>query len=201
MKICSVEGCDGKHVGNGYCSRHYQQIRLHGKISKRTMFDPNEFIFEGNICKILLYNQKCEVIAINIIDKEDYEKVKNGKMSITKDGYCWSTKVGLLHRFIMDCPEGMDVDHENHNTLDNRKVNLKICTRTQNSRNMSIPKNNTSGYKGVTWDKRCNKWMAQIMINRKNIFLGYFDDKVEAARAYNDAAIKHFGEFALLNNV
>jgi len=89
------------------------------------------------------------------------------------------------------------IDHINQNKLNNRRNNLRVCSRSENGANRSIPKTNTSGYKGVYRIK--NKWMAQIGIKNKSIYLGCFDEKVDAAIAYDTAATKAFGAFARLN--
>ena len=93
------------------------------------------------------------------------------------------------------------VDHWNGDGLDNRRRNLRPATNSLNLANRGPQANNTSGYKGVTWDRERQKWMAQIAIQGRHIFLGRFDDKCEAAQAYNEAASKHFGAFAVLNPV
>jgi len=91
------------------------------------------------------------------------------------------------------------VDHKNGNGLDNRKFNLRICTRSQNQQNKKKPISNTSGFKGVAWSKAANKWCAYIAVNKERIHLGLFVDPKEAARAYDTAARKFFGEFARPN--
>jgi hypothetical protein len=101
-----------------------------------------------------------------------------------------------MHRQIMGFPEGKDVDHINNNGLDNRRCNLRICSHAQNMRNRKIKAhNNTSGFKGVSWFKRLRKWRASISPTT----IGYFDSKEEAAKAYDEAAKKLFGEFANIN--
>mgnify|MGYP003392956036 CR=1 FL=1 len=104
-----------------------------------------------------------------------------------------------LHRQIMSAKEGQYVDHINGNSLDNRKVNLRICTNKENSRNSRISRNNTSGYKGVIWNKRNKNWRARIGLEGKMFDLGSYKNKEDAAKAYNDGAIKYYGEYANLN--
>lgn len=109
-----------------------------------------------------------------------------------------------MHRLIMGITDlEMKVDHINNNPLDNRKENLRICTQAENSRNQSISRVNTSGYKGVIFDKRplSKPWVAQIRALGKYRKIGYFITKEEAANAYNEAAITYFGKFAKLNDV
>lgn len=106
-----------------------------------------------------------------------------------------------LHRLIMNPRPDEYIDHINGDGLDNRKCNLRICTNSQNNANKGKQKNNKSGYKGVSWDKTRNKWKADIMVNKKTIYLGRFNVINDAARAYNNAAVKYFGEFARLNDV
>ena len=104
------------------------------------------------------------------------------------------------HRIIMGITDPkIQVDHINGNKLDNRKENLRLATNQQNNYNVGPQKNNKSGYKGVSWKKDKNKWEAKIRNNNKLKFLGYFDDLVEAGRAYDRAALELFGEFAWTN--
>ena len=104
-----------------------------------------------------------------------------------------------MHRVILKTPKGMDTDHRNGDGLDNRRCNLRICTKSQNSINRKMQSNNTSGYRGVYWHKRDKKWLAHIKIDGKKINFGYCSTKEQAAEAYNEAAKKHYGEFARLN--
>lgn len=147
-----------------------------------------------------------------LVDNEDYEKVNQYKWHLNTWGYPivhehikGSGRINAkqrtiwMHRVIMNAPDNMQVDHVNNNTLDNRKLNLRICTRQQNQFNLSRPKNNTSGYKGVYWLKINKRWMASISINDKQKHLGCFSTKEEAAIEYNKAAKKHRGEYANLN--
>lgn len=105
----------------------------------------------------------------------------------------------LMHRLIMGASTGQQVDHINMDTLDCRRSNLRFCTNAQNQRNRAKHHDNTSGYKGVDWMKSRQKWRARIMIDRKEIHLGLFDDPIKAAEAYDKAAIEHHKSFARLN--
>ena len=108
-------------------------------------------------------------------------------------------KAIYMHRLIADDAEnGEVVDHINHNKLDNRSENLRICSQKENLRNQKSGKR----YKGVFYLKGRRKcWQAAIVVNGKKQFLGNFYSQEEAARAYNEAAIEYFGEFAYLNEV
>jgi hypothetical protein len=107
----------------------------------------------------------------------------------------------LMHRFIMNPSKGLVVDHLNGDTLDNRKCNLRVCTYSQNRMNSTKTIYNKSGYKGVYWHKLGKKWVSTIELNKTKHYLGLFYDIKEAAKAYNDAAIKFYGEFAKLNKI
>lgn len=104
-----------------------------------------------------------------------------------------------MHRQILKPNMNCFVDRINHNTLDNRKKNLRLVNRSQNLYNMRLPKHNTSGFKGVTWYKALKKWMAYIRKDGKLRYLGYFYNIEDAAIAYNEAAKNMFGEYAMLN--
>lgn len=137
-----------------------------------------------------------------IIDEEDFEKVNQYKWHTVIHDYAArkeNKKSILMHRFILNVPINKEIDHINRNGLDNRKVNLRICSHIENSWNTDKKKNNKSGYKGVFFIKRLNLWIARISINQKSITLGYFKTKDEAAKMYNNYAKKYFGEFAYLN--
>lgn len=88
------------------------------------------------------------------------------------------------------------VDHADNNPLNNRRVNLRLATVSQNAQNRKKPTNGTSEYKGVTWHKRCAKWQAAIKKDGKNYYLGLYADPYEAHLAYQEAAKEFFGEFA-----
>ena len=105
-----------------------------------------------------------------------------------------------MHREIMNAPAGLLVDHKNRNPLDNRRANLRLATHSQNMQNRGKFRSNaTSQFIGVCLVKKTGKWKAQIKHQKKYIFLGEFDSEIDAAKAYDAAAIKYHGEFARLN--
>ncbi|MBN2133457.1 MAG: HNH endonuclease, partial [Sedimentisphaerales bacterium] len=108
-------------------------------------------------------------------------------------------KIVLMHADIMKPPKGMMVDHINHNKMDNTRVNLRNCTRQQNIHNARKHRDGRSRYKGVIYRKDMKKWGARIYYEGKQIWLGSYDDEVDAARAYDRGAAQYFGQYACLN--
>lgn len=139
-----------------------------------------------------------------VVDDDDYELLSLRKWHYLKIGYAarrTEEQYIYMHREIMSAPTGMEVDHINGDGLDNRRSNLRVCTHAENMRNRKLAKDNTSGYIGVTWNKERSKWQSQIGVSGKNINIGCFPAIEDAARAYNEAAKKYFGEFARLNEL
>ncbi len=154
--------------------------------------------------KIPLVNNR----GFALIDDEDFERVSQHKWSLLKNKNKDYAQTGIkinnkwetvrMHRFILDTKKNRDSDHRDGNGLNNQKYNLRLCTRSQNLMNQqSII--GSSKYKGVCWDKSRKKWYSCIMINYKNIWLGRHELEIDAAEAYDRAAIKYFSEFARLN--
>lgn len=107
----------------------------------------------------------------------------------------------VWERHFGEIPHGMTVDHHNVDSLDNRISNLRLATRSQQNRNQKVRKDSSTGFRGVTWYERYGQYAARIRVHGKLTFLGYFDDPVDAARAYNAAATEQHGEFARLNEI
>src|SRR4030042_844836 len=105
-----------------------------------------------------------------------------------------------MYRQIMNAPDHLVVDHIDHNGLNNRKENLRICTFAENCRNLRASRHKSSKYKGVHWHKKCKKWAAQVTCDHKTRHLGYFGDEIGAAKAYDRAARKYHEEFAQTNS-
>lgn len=204
-KTCQAEGCPRDIYAKGYCKRHWKQLWRHGEILSRTYHDPNEIIIKGTVAEVVLYNQKNQEVGRTIINVEDVEKIKGHKWYLSQ-GYAATIINGKMVRmsnFIMDFTPSREevIDHKDRDGLNNRKMNFRKCTTQQNSCNKKMQKNNSSGYRGVTWDKANNKWSVAIWINKKSIWLGRFNNKIKAAKAYNKAALIHHGEFACLNEI
>ena len=136
-----------------------------------------------------------------LVSPDDYEEFVDGYRFSLSNGYVTysGTKDGLrgklLHRIIMDNPEGQFIDHINRDPLDNRRDNLRIVSIQENSMNLSMSKRNKSGVSGVSWNKNRKKWVARIMYKNKHIHLGYFEKLEDARKARKDAEVKYFGEF------
>lgn len=145
-----------------------------------------------------------------LVDDEDYEwlmqwkwfamKTPHGFVAVRNRG-SWDepgTATIYMHREIMETAQGMEVDHIDHNKLNDQRYNLRNCSALQNKCNKRSYYG-TSKYKGVSWNKKANKWMSRIASKGEHIHLGYYDDEEEAARVYDEAAKELFGEFAELN--
>ncbi len=146
--------------------------------------------------------------GVSYLDQEDFELFRFFKWRIDRDGYArtsvWvdgANETRLLHRVIMNATKGMEVDHINHRRADNRKINLRLVTKSQNQMNSKKKNGFSSKYKGVSFVKLYGKWQATITIDGKNKNIGSFISEKEAAKTYNNYARKHFGEFACLNKI
>jgi hypothetical protein len=139
--------------------------------------------------------------GVALVDDGDYERAARHRWHRHPKGYVQATIGGkpiMLHRFIDETPPGFEVDHANRDKADHRRANLRRCMHAQNIANRGKTRG-TSRHKGVHWSSARQKWYAQIQARGKKFFLGRFADETTAARAYDSAAVRLFGEFALLN--
>ena len=158
---------------------------------------------------------------VALVDDEDWELVSQYSWSVDKSGkrrtqYAQTafkvkiegrmlkvTKKISLHRFLMNPPDGMEIDHINGDGLDNRRANLRLATREENARNTQKRRScSSSKFKGVTFMKgggRKKRWLAQIRIKSKTFKIGLFLTEEEAAAAYDEIAKSYFGKFANIN--
>lgn len=148
--------------------------------------------------------------AYAMVDNDDFQGLSKYHWSVNGNGYVWRSywkdkkvKHESMHRRLLMCKHGEICDHINRNPLDNRKSNLRKCnkiTNGQNSNKRKIGRNGnpcSSKFKGVYF--HAGKWEVQIVVCKKKVYLGRFEDQKMAALAYNESAIKNFGEYASLN--
>ena len=141
-----------------------------------------------------------------IVDPDDFQNLSRYDWHLNeRKGKCYAAtfnegKILYMHRLITNAPKGTIVDHRNHESLDNRKANLRFAEQWQNCCNKRInTKDKTSRYRGVSLIKKINKWQAIIYCKGKSIYLGLFENEVDAAMAYDTAAKIYHGNFAMLN--
>jgi hypothetical protein len=141
-----------------------------------------------------------------IVDDECFELLNKFNWHIDSHGYAARngyvrgrrTKI-LMHRVLLNIPKHLAVDHINGDRADNRKCNLRICDNRENQGNRRKRQHASSAYKGVSWHSSSQKWQVRISDNKKRTHVGVYNSETEAALAYNNVAVKVFGEFALLN--
>ena len=141
-----------------------------------------------------------------VVDESDVKMLSEWSWCVNAYGYARRAyRVGgkltemWMHRYILGAEPGKDVDHINGDKLDNRRCNLRICTRSQNLMNKRVSNSHTSRYKGVFWEKRHKRWVAKISCAGKQHYLGEYKDEWDAACSYNAKALELFGEFSRLN--
>ena len=198
MKKCCICGSTDnvcRFKGEGlYCTKHYNQMyRLGYATETPKRKRENKIKFTGDIVEI--YTVRNEKI---LIDKDDYYKIKDFYCSLNSQGYVISVINGKhkrLHLMILDKPKGMVIDHINGIKTDNRKSNLRICTQKENMYNVGKKKNNKTGYLGISITPY-GKYRARIMVDRKEIRLGNYDNLEDAINARREAELKYFGKYS-----
>lgn len=141
------------------------------------------------------------------VDDEDFDWLSKWKWCYSHgyakrvSSHLGKKKTIYMHKEISLTSGKDETDHRDRNGLNNQRGNLRVCTHSKNLKNMGMHINNTTGFKGVSWDKKNRKWRAVITVNGKYIHIGRFGNSQDAARAYNDAARRFHGEFACLNSL
>lgn len=191
--VACGEKASCRYQGNmeWYCNKHYLRMYNNGTLAKKKRPRTNTY----EICedKISILTKKGQKI---LIDAEDFAKVNQWSWCVNKKGYAVANvqgKVQKIHMLILG-PRGI-TDHINGNKLDNRKQNLRKCSAKENARNSRVGKNNSTGYVGIRVTPK-SRYKVRIMVNRKEIHLGVFDDLQEALRARHEGELRYFGEFA-----
>ena len=192
----SITQCGGRQEYK-YCSKHYQQMRRHGEV-KVTNRDPRPAVIEGNVAKIPLgVNGKNGHALVDA----NFAYLAKDKWALTHYGYARRTTDKMpMHRLLSGATNGQVIDHINGDRLDNRLSNIRLCTQADNSKNQKIKSNNTSGYKGVYYDKKVRKFIARVKSNYRTHLAGSYKTSIEAARAYNKLALELHGDYARLND-
>jgi len=197
-RTCVIYECNNVLKGHGLCNKHYVRLRMHGHTDETRRTPLREWFIEGDSATgTTACGEKI------IVDTEDLPKVEEYNWCISGGGYavrCINMKNVYFHKQIIETKEGEWADHINRNKLDNRKCNLRSCTPSQNAFNRT-PSHKTSKYKGVSLSKKNNNWVAMIYKGKDVRYLGSFENEIDAAKAYNEAAKELFGEFAYLNSV
>jgi hypothetical protein len=146
--------------------------------------------------------------GVTLVDNEDFNELKKYKWFAHREKsttYVWrhlngSRKMVKIHRQILNAMDSsIKIDHIDGNGLNNQRNNIRLCNDQQNSMNTKIRRDNSSGYKGVSYHAKNKKWRATINFNRRQISIGCYGNKEDAAVAYNQKAIELFGEFARPN--
>lgn len=174
-EVCSIKNCNCKAFqridGIPYCAKHHSQMKTHGKILKRTIYDKNDIITNGEVSYMILYDKNCNEVARTMIDTKNINLIHAAKWYLRKDGYVASTnyqgKYTYLHRLICKKLNKKFVDHKDRNKL-----------------------NNTDG-----------KWVAMICVNKKHKNLGTFDTFEEAVKTRIEAEKKYFGQYRVENEL
>lgn len=200
---CKVDGCDNTKIeARGWCKRHYARFWVHGDPlggGQRQKKPHEKNVIIGHDRALIELTKG----AFATVDLDDVEKITRYSWILSDKGYAVAQinrGTVQMHRLIFSAEKGQEVDHINSNRTDNRKQNLRFCTRSQNMMNRRKLAEKASRYKGVSIDRaKKSKWKAEIQLDKKRVVLGRFPTEEAAARAYDAKAKELFGDFACLN--
>ena len=194
IETCAVCGDDFSSHFNGvpYCNKHYLKMKFYGTIESARK-SKNTYEIEGDIAEI-----KTSKGEIFLTDCTDLDFLLKYSWCINKNGYVVANinhKVTKIHQYILGLSTPVVVDHINGNKLDNRRENLRICTSSENSKNMKIKTTNRTGYPGIRLTPS-GRYNVRITVNNKEIHVGNYLTLEEGIGARKNAEIEYYGEFA-----
>lgn len=202
-KICEICGKPtasySKKFNKTLCPKHYYQLKTFGEV-RNTKYDKNPINIYETTIGILLYDSAYNLTGECIIDKEDYDKLKNIRWRLDGGGYAINNsnkkETLYIHRIINNTPSNMFCDHIDKNKLNCKKENLRTVTHQLNCINVGKKSNNTSGVKGINWNKRNQKWRSRITLNNTEINLGEYTNYLDAVKSRANAELIYFGEYS-----
>lgn len=165
------------------------------KLPIKVLLYKNRYRLKEDYVEVVLENCKQPNEVVALVDYEDLPKLIKYKWRLSKQGYAINRQIGYMHRVVLDSPKEKEVDHIHHNTLDNRKSQLRLCTRSQNSMNRRHQSNSTTKIKGVYKCSQTGKYACEITVGGRRIWLGRHSSLEKAKQVRNEAEIKYFGEY------
>lgn len=206
-KTCSVDGCDEKHKGHGYCSKHLYRAYRNGTLTKKPVkHKGNLLVDKGLHCEIEVYNKRNVPSDTVIISTCDIDKISDYRVGVSK-GYatiCIGEKKYLLHRYLLDIHlkewDEVEVDHINRNPLDNRRENLRFCNSSENKCNKGARRDSMSGIKNIRYrEEKRLKYQAYVGKDGKYVRKS-FSTLDEAIEWRDSKLLELHGDFARRGN-
>lgn len=193
MNKCKCEWCRNvpNRSGNGYCRRHYDQIRKYGYVlDTRVRTNPNRIVVDGDVARLVITDLNDQYVATAIIDSEDVDRVSEHRWTINDNGYVRTfqgTKPLYLHRFICNYSGKETVDHINRDKLDNRKENLRVVSQSVNNLNRSV-----KGYRRVNRPGLKKQYLVKMYLRNGFRYCKYFETEEEAKEVSAKLRQQHY---------